>query len=163
MKKLKLILFFILVTYWSSNAQKTSFSKEVLADTFLASSGNQVTLQDILSKHKGKTVLIDVWASWDPDCIKAIPKTIQLQTENPGVDCVFICIDKKPENWKAAIEKNGLKGDHYLVNNGLKGVFIREIELDWIPRFMIINAAGQIVLYRGIETDFDKINALLKK
>jgi hypothetical protein len=29
--------------------------------------------------------------------------------------------------------------------------------LDWIPRFMVINKQGKIVLFRAIEKDFDKI------
>ena len=44
----------------------------------------------------------------------------------------------------------------------MKGSFGKSVDLDWIPRYMIINKKGQIELYRAIETDFEKINATLK-
>jgi hypothetical protein len=31
----------------------------------------------------------------------------------------------------------------------------------WIPRYIIVDKTGKIVLYRAIETDFDKINETL--
>ncbi|MET0943915.1 MAG: TlpA family protein disulfide reductase, partial [Flavobacterium sp.] len=55
-----------------------------------------------------------------------------------------------------------LKGDHYMINDGMKGVFGKAIDLDWIPRYIIVDKTGKIVLYRAIETDFDKINETLK-
>jgi thiol-disulfide isomerase/thioredoxin len=162
MKKLKIILFFILTISLSSNAQKTAFSKEALDVTFSTTTQSTASLQDILTKHKGKKVLIDVWASNDPSFISAIPQIAQLQTENPNVDYVYICNGKLIENWKTSIDKTGLKGDHYFLAKESKGVFFREIDLDWLPRFIIINPNGQIILYRGIETDIAKIGAILK-
>jgi hypothetical protein len=44
----------------------------------------------------------------------------------------------------------------------MKGSFGKSIDLDWIPRYIIMNEKGEIVFYRAIETDFDKINETLK-
>jgi hypothetical protein len=44
----------------------------------------------------------------------------------------------------------------------MKGEFGKSIDLDWIPRYIIIDKKGEIVIYRAIETDFDKINKELK-
>ena len=49
-----------------------------------------------------------------------------------------------------------------MMNDGMKGVFGKAIDLDWIPRYIIVDKTGKIVLYRAIETDFDKINETLK-
>jgi hypothetical protein len=43
----------------------------------------------------------------------------------------------------------------------MKGTFGQSIDLDWIPRYMVINKEGAVVIYRAIETDFDKINTTL--
>ena len=56
-----------------------------------------------------------------------------------------------------------LKGDHYLAKDGMKGVFGKAVDVDWIPRYLILDKNGKIVLYRAIETDFEKINSTLKK
>lgn len=45
----------------------------------------------------------------------------------------------------------------------MKGKFGKAIDLDWIPRYIVIDKKGKIAIYRAIETDFDKINATLKK
>ena len=44
----------------------------------------------------------------------------------------------------------------------MKGSFGKSVDLDWIPRYMIIDKEGKITIYRAIETDFDKLNATLK-
>ena len=158
-------IFALLVTFAivsCSNAQKTKFSKEALSETLLAIDGGQVAFKDILKKHKGKTLLIEVWASWCGDCIKAMPKLKELQANNPDVAYLFISMDKTADKWKAGIAKHDIKGDHYMANDQMKGVFGKAIDLDWIPRYIIIDKTGKIVLYRAIETDFEKINATLK-
>lgn len=162
MKK-TLILFFAFASFSCSQAQKNSFSKEALSETLLSFDGNQVAFKDILEKYKGKTLVIEVWASWCGDCVKAMPKIKELQTNNPDVTYVFISMDKTVENWKIGITKYEIKGDHYMANDQMKGVFAKAIDLDWIPRYIIIDKTGKIVLYRAIETDFEKINIELKK
>lgn len=146
-----------------SNAQKKSFSTTALSEKLMAVDGGQVAFQDILKKHNGKTLVIEVWASWCGDCVKAMPKIHELQANNPNADYVFISMDKTVENWKIGIEKHQLRGDHFMANDQMKGVFGKAIDLDWIPRYIIIDKTGKIVLYRAIETDFDKINSTLKE
>ena len=82
---------------------------------------------------------------------------------NPDVDYLFISMDKKSEQWKDGIAKYDLKGEHFMANDQMKGVFAKAIDLDWIPRYIVVDKTGKIVLYRAIETDFDQINATLKK
>jgi thiol-disulfide isomerase/thioredoxin len=158
-------IFALLVTFAfvsCSNAQKTKFSKEALSETLLAIDGGQVAFKDILKKYKGKTLLIEVWASWCGDCVKAMPKLKELQINNPDIAYLFISMDKTVDKWKDGIAKHNIKGDHFMANDQMKGVFGKAIDLDWIPRYIIIDKTGEIVLYRAIETDFEKINATLK-
>ncbi len=161
MKKI-FALFIAFITFSCTNAQKSSFSKEALSATLLATDNGQVPFKNIIKKHKGKTLVIEIWASWCGDCVKAMPKIKELQANNPDVDYAFISMDKTTDKWKAGIEKHELKGEHYMANDQMKGVFGKAIDLDWIPRYIILDKTGKIVLYRAIETDFDKINETLK-
>ncbi|MHC0440490.1 TlpA family protein disulfide reductase [Flavobacterium sp. 3-210] len=161
MKQLALVVI-AFITFSCSQAQKKEFSKEALSEKLLASNGKQVAFDKILKKYKGKTLVIEVWASWCGDCVKAMPKVKELQANNPDVSYLFISADKTADKWKAGIEKHELKGDHYMMNDGMKGLFGKAIDLDWIPRYIIVDKKGNIVLYRAIETDFDKINEALK-
>lgn len=158
----KILALLIIFTIGScTKAQKTEFSKEALSEKLLAADGSQIAFQDILKKHNGKTVVIEIWASWCGDCVKAMPKIKELQANNPEVAYVFISMDKTADKWKNGIEKHQLQGDHFMANDQMKGVFGKAIDLDWIPRYIIIDKTGKIVLYRAIETDFEKINSVL--
>ena len=150
-----------LATFSCSKAQKTEFSKVALKETLLATDGSQVAFKNILKKYKGKTLVIEVWASWCGDCVRAMPKVKEMQAKNPDVAYLFISMDKTADKWKAGIEKHEIKGDHFMANDQMKGVFGKAIDADWIPRYIIVDKKGKIVLYRAIETDFDKINETL--
>ena len=162
MKRIIALLIAFATFSCTSNAQKTKFSEEALSETLLATDGSQVAFKDILKKHKGKTLVIEVWASWCGDCIKAMPKLKELQANKPDVAYVFISMDKTVDKWKAGIEKHEMKEDNFMANDQMKGVFAKAIDVDWIPRYIILDKKGKIVLYRAIETDFDKINETLK-
>lgn len=162
MKKIVLSLIVIFAGISCSKAQKTDFSAESLATNLKSLENTDVTFKEILSKHTGKTVVIEVWASWCGDCVKAMPKLKELQANNPDVDYIFISMDKAQDKWKTGIEKHALQGDHYWATDGMKGVFGKAIDLDWIPRYIIVDKDGKIVTYRAIETDFEKINTTLK-
>ncbi len=43
-------------------------------------------VREILKKHQGKVTVIEVWASWCSDCVKAMPKLKELQANHPDVD-----------------------------------------------------------------------------
>jgi len=165
MKKIALLII-AFVTFSCTQAQKTQkteFSEKALSETLLDSNGKQVKFQDILKKQKGKTTVIEVWASWCGDCVKAMPKLKELQASNPKVSYVFISMDKTADKWKEGIEKHEIKGLHFMANDGMKGVFGTAIDLDWIPRYIIVDKTGKIVVYRAIETDFAQISETLKK
>ena len=148
-----------------TNAQKKEFSPEALSENLTAFDGSQVAFKEIIEKHKGKTVVIEVWASWCSDCIKAMPQVKELQMSNPETDFVFLSVDKKEDKWKTGIENHQVKGDNYWISdpNGMKGAFGKAIDLDWIPRYIVLDKTGKIILYRAIEKDFEKINTVLQK
>jgi len=162
MKNIPLYLMMLIIATSCMNAQKSSFSNAALNENLQAKDGTIISFKDILKKHQGKTIVIECWASWCGDCVKAMPKIKELQAANPEVDYVFISMDKTSEKWKLGIEKHELNGDHYLATDGMKGSFGKAIDLDWIPRYIIVDKTGKIVLYRAIETDFETINSTLK-
>ncbi|WP_293871919.1 TlpA disulfide reductase family protein [Flavobacterium sp.] len=163
MKKILVIILTITVAFTSCNSQKKGFSKESLSKKLFTTSNIEITFEKILKSHLGKVTVIEVWASWCGDCVKAMPKLKEMQVDNPNVNYVFISMDKTFDKWQSGIEKHELKGDHFWATDGMKGEFGKSIDLDWIPRYIIIDKKGTVVIYRAIETDFEKINETLKK
>lgn len=147
----------------SCQAQKSEFSNEALNSTLIAFDGKETAFKDIINKNKGKTLVIEVWASWCSDCVKAMPRVKELQQNKPDVSYVFISMDKAEDKWKTGIEKHAIKGDHFWATDGMKGTFGNAIDLDWIPRYIVIDKKGKVVLYRAIETDFEKIETMIQK
>lgn len=162
MKKIVAIVT-LLFSFWSCEAQ-TEFSKETLKTSFKDKDNKTLTFKQILKKYKGKTIFIEVWASWCPDCVKALPEVKKLK-ETYGENVVFLNLscDKTYEKWLAGMEKFQVEGENYLIPDGMKGAFGKSINLDWIPRYMVIDKNGKIALFRAIEKDFDKINETLNQ
>ena len=147
------IIIALIFTSCSQGQDLVAFPKEALNDLFLSEDGAEITLGAVLEKHKGKTILIDVWASWCRDCIEGMPKLKALQKDFKDVAFVFLSFDRSVKGWKQGIKKYDLKGDHYFVSSGWKSAFSKGIDLDWIPRYMVIDPSGKIIVYRAIEAD----------
>lgn len=154
MKK-HLLIFILSITFWSCKAQEapTQFSAEALNDTFISIQNENISLKNILEKYKGKTIFIDVWASWCGDCVKGMPKVKVLQEKYKDVVFLFLSADRSLESWKKGIEKYQVNGAHYFMPKGMKSVFSKSIDLDWIPRYLIIDPQGNIKLYKAIKAD----------
>ena len=82
-----------------------------------------------------------------------------------GKDVVFVNLsfDKTVEKWIQGIEKYKVEGENYFIGDNMKGTFGKSLDVDWIPRYLIVDKTGKIVLYRAIEKDFDKIKEVLNK
>ena len=139
------------------------FSKEALNDSFITEDNNSVKLKEILEIHKGKKVLINVWASWCRDCIVAIPKMKELQDNNPNIAYVFISTDRNTRAWKKALKKYKIKGEHYFMSKGMDSVFGDFLNSNWVPRYLIVNENGFVDLFKAKKiTDVRIVNALKK-
>jgi thiol-disulfide isomerase/thioredoxin len=136
---------------------QTEFSKESLTAKLINSENQGITFEEILKQNQGKTLVIEVWASWCSDCVKSMPQVKKLKEKFPEVAFVNLSCDKTFDAWKSGIEKHEVTGENYLISDGMKGEFGSSIKLDWIPRFIVIDKEGKIVLFRAIEKDFDKI------
>lgn len=140
----------------------TAFSDDALKAVFVNENKEQVTLKTILEAHKGKTIVIDVWASWCKDCIVGLPNLKALQSDYQDVVFLFLSMDKTQKRWKKSITKYAIVGDHYFMPSGWKGSFSDFIDLDWVPRYMVIDEDSNIKLFRAIKASDPKIKEHLK-
>ena len=157
MKKIFVLATMLISTLGCAQKEETSFKKEGLENIMVTTENKPITFAEILKKYEGKTIVIDVWASWCSDCVKGMPKVKELQEKNPKVTFLFISMDKSYESWLKGIEKYEVRGEHYLTADGMKGVFGKSIDLDWIPRYMVVDKKGKIALYKVIEADDEKL------
>lgn len=162
MKK-TITIFALLVGLISFAQEQKQFDKVALDEYFVSQNGAIVQFKDILAKHKGKTIFIDIWASWCSDCVGSIPKLKELQQEEKNVVYVMLSLDKTSVLWKDALKKYQLKADHYLFTKKWKqSIFCKTIDLDWIPRYLIIGKDGTIKMFKAIEFTNQKIKKIIK-
>jgi len=143
---------------------KTQFSKEALNHTLQNEEGKNVTVQEILNQHKGKVVVIDFWAGWCRDCLKAFPKVQELEKNNPDVDFVFFSLDRSKEGFDKSLEKfNMREKENYWFSAGWKNDFNNYIELNWIPRYMVIDQKSEIANYYAISPEDPEIQTTIDR
>jgi len=163
MKKILTLLFCsIILSACKAQDEPKVFSTEALNDTFITLENETISFKEILENYKDKTIVIDVWASWCGDCIKGMPKVKALQKQFPNVEYVFLSLDKKTDAWKKGIEKYNVVGNHYYMKSGWKGKFGNFLDLDWIPRYMVVDKNKNITVFKAITADDTKIINALK-
>lgn len=160
--QMKVITIFLISLFGAAtlaNAQEApAVSKSVFTDSSLtqplfAPDGKRTTVGQVLAANKGKTVLLYVWATWCPDCLKGFPELYALQTANPDVHFLFLSLDREEQRWIEGIAKYQLKGEHYWFKTGWKNAFTNYIDLNWIPRYLVIDRNGKIAKYYAVKAD----------
>ena len=113
-----------------------------------------------LSKYaNGKTVVLDFWASWCPDCRKDAPEVVRMYEayRQHGVEFIGISMDTDVEAWKKAIDKFGIK---YLQVSELKKFKETDIAkaygVNWIPSMVVIGEDGKVKLSTVLTYKVDK-------
>ena len=150
----KNILLLLLISFVSCNYETpTQFSEAALQEQLVTVDGESVTFESILEKHKSKTILITIWATWCRDCNEEMPRIKALQSENNEAVYVFLSLDRTPEKWKQGISKFEISGDNYFLPSGWDGPFVDFIDLDWITRYMVVDAQGNIKLFKAIKVN----------
>jgi len=163
MKKIKYIIILFLTLLNCTSQQPKQFTEAALNNTFIHLDGNSITFKDILRNHQGQTIVVDIWASWCSDCIKGMPKVKALQKQFPNVAYVFLSLDRGEKAWKRGIKKYNVNGNHYYFPNGKDCNFADFVNISWIPRYMVVNKAGEIVVFDVIEADDEKLIEAIKK
>ncbi len=107
--------------------------------------GGTTSLDDL----KGKYVYLDIWATWCGPCKAEIPflKAIEKEFHDNNIVFVSISIDKKDayDAWKQMIVEKELSGMQLFADNDWNSQFIRDYEIEGIPRFILVDDKGNIV------------------
>jgi hypothetical protein len=92
-----------------------------------------------------------------------MPKVKALQSQFKDVSYVFLSLDRSEKAWKRGIKKYHVVGNHYYMQNGKDCPFANFANISWIPRYMVVNKAGEIVVFDVIKADDNKLIEALKK
>lgn len=116
-----------------------------------------------LSSLKGKTVVIDFWASWCPDCRKDAPELVRLYDEyHPkGIEFVGVSMDTDVEAWQKAIRQYGIRYPQASELRKFKETDIaKAYGVKWIPSLVVVGADGKVLLSTVLS---EKVRLLLQQ
>jgi len=123
---------------------------------FTAADGQSLTLESL----RGKTVLVNVWATWCPPCIKEMPSLDRLQVLRGGDDfqVVTISIDRTISEPAKFFADNGIDTltPWHDGSYGIPG----ELILRGYPTSVIYNPSGREIAVLEGEAEWDSPEAL---
>ena len=146
-------------------AIKSSYARDVkknidnLSSSLVGGEAADFSLTDIttgdtlrLSDKRGSIVLLEFWASWCPPCRASNPHLVELYKKyHPaGLEVIGIATSDKEENWKKAIEDDGLLWHQVNSREEVKGQenIAKRYAVAYIPTSIIVDKEGKII-YRG--------------
>lgn len=104
-----------------------------------------------LSSYRGKWVLLEFWASWCGPCRAENPLLVATYQsfKDKNFTILAVSLDKSGEDWKKAIEKDGLPWIHVSELNGDENTAALTYGVNGIPDNVLIDPTGKIVA-RGL-------------
>ena len=108
---------------------------------------------------KGKTVVLDFWASWCPDCRKDAPEVVRLYEKYRqfGIEFIGVSMDTDVEAWKKVIEKFGITYPQVSELKKFKETDIaKAYGVKWIPSMVVVGPDGEVKLSTVLTYKVDK-------
>lgn len=126
----------------------------------------EALMNSIISKYKGKSVLVDFWATWCKPCMDAMKETKALKNEMQGKNIAFVYItdvSSPRELWEEKIKMIG--GEQYYLTKDECDYVMNSLGFTGIPTYLFYDTKGvlknKVTAYPGAEKMQKMIGELL--
>jgi thiol-disulfide isomerase/thioredoxin len=130
----------------------------IMADFYLENEQSELVY---LSDFRGKTVLVEFWASWCPYCIEEVPELHALYQEyrDEEFEIIGVSIDEKRSNWIAKLREINSPYTHLNDPRGFDSPLMEKYNIGSIPKLILIDGAGKVL---AISTKTSEIRKALE-
>jgi thiol-disulfide isomerase/thioredoxin len=123
-------------------------------------------MDSIISRYKGKVVVVDFWNTWCGPCLQAMQTSRELRQEKLDKDVVFVYLantsSPKPL-WEKKIQ--GIGGEHYYLAKDEWEYITDSFDISGIPSYLLFDTAGTFkskrVMFPGTEKMREMMEELL--
>ena len=126
----------------------------------------EMLMDAIITKYKGKVVLVDFWATWCMPCMEAhkVMKPLKDELKDKGVVFVYLTDGSSPKTlWDGKIKAIG--DEQYYLTDDEWNYVMDSFSFNSIPTYLIYNKTGQLkhkfTGFPGTDKMRDMIEALL--
>lgn len=129
-----------LVAMLEANKKKTGFRMNEAGEV-----ANEDLFASIISKYRGKVVLVDFWATWCGPCRMANKEMVPLKEELKGKDIVYVYItgETSPkEAWENMVPD--LPGEHFRLTDNQWEYLRKAMGASGVPTYIVVDREGTI-------------------
>lgn len=96
--------------------------------------------------------------------LKCPSKSQRTGRNNKNIDFVFLSLDRSKEGFEKSLERFDMKHkENYWFSTGWKNDFNNYVDLNWIPRYMVIDQKSSIAKYYAISPEDPELQQTIDK
>lgn len=142
-------------------AELDKFKSPVVVNDVAAVAPEKI-METIVSKHKGKVILIDLWATWCGPCLDAMQRFRPAKAEFHDKDVVFVYLTNSSSPRKLWEEKiKGIGNEHYYLDDKQWQYLMNQFEFKYIPSYLLYNKKGLLINKFSAFPENEEVKAMI--
>lgn len=147
---------------------KASVPKNIHFQDELVDVALDKTFQTIIDRHKGKTVVVDMWETWCVPCRIGHEEMAPLKEElkNSNVEFVYLSSQSSPlDSWVKLVK--AIPGEHYYLSNEQSESIAKKFNTGGgVPAYIFVNPKGKVTTvvlgWGGLNVIKEKLDQAMK-
>lgn len=116
----------------------------------------EITFDQLIKKLKGNYVYIDFWASWCAPCRKSFEYSVPLRAgQLKDFVVIYLAWNDNEDSWRLASKEESIDQykHNFIIQNSKSSAFLRELNLESIPRYILYDKNGNLITKRAPSPD----------